>query len=103
MKDYKLLTDAQIANIVSKVVHQVSPPCSQNYAGLSNQEKEQCINKLMKKLNINYDQANSLLNPRNYNYRETLLILEGRKEEMMLSKPILFCRRLRGILMGINS
>ena len=48
MKDYKLLEDAQIANIVYKVVHQISPKCCSNYAGLNKQEKEQCINKLRK-------------------------------------------------------
>lgn len=88
MKDYRLLTNRKIYTIVYKEIKKIAPLCVDNREGMNNEQKELFINQIIKKLNINIEQALFLLKDKSGNYREKLLQIDGIEEKKTFDSVI---------------
>jgi len=87
--NYALLRNYKIYEIKNKIIKKVAPKKDlNNPQGLNKLEKEKALIILMKKFNISEEQANKLLFSTSGNYREELLSLENRENEIRFNNIV---------------
>ncbi|MBQ7276741.1 MAG: hypothetical protein IJS58_05755 [Bacilli bacterium] len=87
--NYALLKNYKIYEIKNKIIKKVAPKKDlNNPQGLNKSEKEKVLIILMKKFNISEEQANKLLFSTSGNYREELLSLENRENEIRFNNIV---------------
>ena len=87
--NYALLRNYKIYEIKNKIIKKVAPKKDlNNPQGLNKLEKEKVLIILMKKFNISEEQANKLLLSTSGNYREELLSLENRENEIRFNNIV---------------
>ena len=87
--NYALLRNNKIYEIKNNIIKKVAPKKDlNNPQGLNKSEKEKVLITLMKKFNISEEQANKLFFSKSGNYREELLSLENRENEIRLNNIV---------------
>ena len=87
--NYALLRNYKIYEIKNKIIKKIAPKKDlNNPQGLNKSEKEKVLIILMKKFNISEEQANKLFFSKSGNYREELLSLENRENEIRFNNIV---------------
>lgn len=87
--NYALLSNYKIYEIKNSIIKKVAPKKDlNNPQGLNKKEKEKVLIVLMKKFNISEEQANKLFSSKSGKYREELLSLENRENEIRFNNIV---------------